>query len=84
MKKSQQGATVVVCVLGLLVLAVGAGVLVNELRKERQARERLEHEAVQLKAEMEKLKGTGYRSFIIDADYIELIDSADLPEGLVR
>ena len=56
MKKSQQGTAVAICVIGLLVLAVGAGVLVNELRKERRERERLEQESAQLKQEIEQLK----------------------------
>ncbi len=56
MKKSQQGAAAAVIGIGIVVVAISAGVLISELRKERAARERLEQEAVHLKLEIEKLK----------------------------
>ncbi len=56
MKKTQQGAAIAVCAIGILVCLISAGVLVSELRKERAARERLEQEAAQLRQEVESLK----------------------------
>ncbi len=64
-KKSQQGAAIAVCAIGILVCMISAGVLVSELRRERAARERLEEEAAQLRQEVETLKKatTRYWSF---------------------
>ena len=56
MKKTQQGAAIAVCAIGLLVCLISAGVLISELRKERAAREWLEEEAAQLRQEVEVLK----------------------------
>ena len=56
MKKSQQGAAVAVIAIGIVIVAISAGVLISELRKERAARERLEQDAAQLKLEIEQLK----------------------------
>ena len=56
MKKSQQGAAVVVIAIGLIVVAIGAVVLISQLREERAARGRLEQETAELRAEIEKLK----------------------------
>ena len=92
MKKGQQGAAVAICVIGLLVLAVGAGLLIDELRNERQARKGLEQESAQLQAEIDGLK-TQYRGGIIITEtsgigmpsgegFIELINSADVTEDV--
>ena len=62
MKKSQQGAAIAVCAIGLLVCLISAGVLISELRKERAAREWLEEEAAQLRQEVEALKKTTFRN----------------------
>ena len=56
MKKSQQGAAVAVIAIGLIVVAIGAVVLISQLREERAARGRLEQETAELRAEIEKLK----------------------------
>ena len=56
MRKSQQGAAVAVIAIGIVIVAISAGVLISELRKERAARERLEQDATQLKLEIEQLK----------------------------
>ncbi len=56
MKKSQQGAAVAVIAIGIVIVAISAGVLISELRKERAAREGLEQDAAQLKLEIEQLK----------------------------
>ncbi len=56
MKKSQQRAAVAVIAIGIAIVAISAGVLISELRKERAARERLEQDAAQLKLEIEQLK----------------------------
>ena len=56
MKKSQQGAAVVVIAIGLIVVAIGAAVLISRLGEERAARGRLEQETAELRAEIEKLK----------------------------
>ncbi len=56
MKKSQQSAAVAVIAIGIVIVAISAGVLISELRKERAARERLEQDAAQLKLEIEQLK----------------------------
>ncbi len=65
MKKSQQGAAVVVIAIGLIVVAIGAVVLISQLLEERAARERLEQETAQLRQEVESLKkaATVYWSF---------------------
>ena len=62
MKKTQQGAAIAVCAIGLLVCIISAGVLVSELRKERAAREQLEQEAAQLRQEVESLKKAAIRT----------------------
>ncbi len=56
MKKNQQGAAVAVISIGIVIVAISAGVLISELRKERAARERLEQDTAQLKLEIEQLK----------------------------
>ena len=56
MKKSQQGAAVAVIAIGIVIVAISAGVLISELRKERAAREKLEQDTAQLKLEIEQLK----------------------------
>ena len=56
MKKTQQGAAIAVCAIGLLVCLISAGVLISELRKERAAREWLEEKTAQLRQEVEVLK----------------------------
>ena len=56
MKKSQQGAAVAVIAIGLIVVAVGAVVLISQLREERAAREGLEQEVAELRQEIELLK----------------------------
>ena len=56
MNKSQQSAAVAVIAIGIVIVAIGAGVLISELRKERAAREGLEQDAAQLKLEIEQLK----------------------------
>ena len=56
MKKGQQGAAVAVIAIGIVIVAIGAGVLISELRKERAAREELEQDTAQLKLEIEQLK----------------------------
>ena len=61
MKKSQQGAAVAVVAIGLIVVAIGAVVLISQLREERAARERLEQEAVELRQEIENLKARSTR-----------------------
>ena len=50
MKKSQEGAAVAVIAIGLVVVAIGAVVLISQLREERAARERLEQETTELRA----------------------------------
>ncbi len=56
MKKSQQGAAVAVIAIGLIVVAIGAVVLISQLRNEKAARERLEQEMTELRQEVELLK----------------------------
>ncbi len=56
MKKSQQGAAVAVIAIGLIVVAIGAVVLISQLRDEKAARERLEQEVTELRQEVELLK----------------------------
>ncbi len=56
MKKSQQSAAVAVIAIGIIIVAISAGVLISELRKERAARAKLEQDAAQLKLEIEQLK----------------------------
>ncbi len=55
-KKTQQGAAIAVCAIGIFVCLISAGVLISELRKERAARERLEQEAAELRQEVKSLK----------------------------
>ena len=61
MNKSKHGVVVAVLAIGLIIVAVAAAVLVNELRKERQAVERLEQETVELRQEIENLKTQSLR-----------------------
>ncbi len=56
MNKPQQTVAIAICTLGLLVLAIGAAVLLSELKKERDRREELEAEATQLREEIETLR----------------------------
>ncbi len=56
MKKSQQGAAVAVIAIGIVIVAISAGVLISELKKDRAAREKLEQDTAQLKLEIEQLK----------------------------
>ena len=56
MNKPQQTAAIAICTLGLLVLAIGAAVLLSELKKERDRREELEADVTQLRAEIETLR----------------------------
>ncbi len=56
MKRSQQGAAVAVIAIGIVIVAISAGVLISQLRDERAARERLEQDTAQLKLEIEQLK----------------------------
>ena len=56
MNKTQQGAAVAVIAIGIVIVAISAGVLISELRKERAARAKLEQDAAQLKLEIEQLK----------------------------
>ena len=66
MKKNQQGAAVAVIAIGIVIVAISAGVLISELRKERAAREKLEQEAVHLKLQIEKLKAqSGKGSWVL-------------------
>ncbi len=60
MKKSQQGAAVAVIAIGIVIVAISAGVLISELRKERAARERLEQDVTQLREDMETLKSQNF------------------------
>jgi len=56
MDRSKQGAAVAVIAIGIIIVAISAGVLISELRKERAARKELEQETAQLQEEIEKLK----------------------------
>lgn len=56
MKRSQQGATIAVVAIGLIVLAVGAVILISQLLEERVSRRRLEQETAELRQEIENLK----------------------------
>ena len=56
MNRSKQATAVAVIAIGIVIVAISAGILISELRKERAARERLEQEAVDLKLEIGKLK----------------------------
>ena len=56
MNRSKQATAVAVIAIGIVIVAISAGILISELRKERAARERLEQEAVHLKLEIGKLK----------------------------
>ncbi len=56
MNKPQQTAAIAICALGLLVLAIGAAVLLSELKKERDRRKELEADVTQLRAEIETLR----------------------------
>ena len=56
MNKPQQTAAIAICALGLLVVAIGAAVLLTELRKERNRREELEAEVTRLTEEIEILR----------------------------
>ncbi len=56
MNRSKQATAVAVITIGIVIVAISAGILISELRKERAARERLEQEAVYLKLEIGKLK----------------------------
>ncbi len=56
MDRNKQGAAVAVIAIGIIIVAISAGVLISELRKERAARKELEQETAQLQEEVEKLK----------------------------
>ena len=56
MNRSKQATAVAVIAIGIVIVAISAGVLISELRKERAAREKLEQDATQLKLEIEQLK----------------------------
>ena len=56
MNRSKHAAAVAVIAIGIIIVAISAGVLISELRKERAAREDLEQEAAQLQEEIETLK----------------------------
>ncbi len=56
MDRSKQAAAVVVIGIGLIIVAIGAVVLLSELKKEREAGEKLEEEVSALQLEVEKLK----------------------------
>ena len=56
MNKGKQGIAVAVVVIGLIIVGVGAGVLVNELRTERREHKRLEQKLIELRTELEQLK----------------------------
>ncbi len=56
MDRSKQGAAVAVIAIGIIIVAISAGVLISELRKERAARKEQEQETAQLQEEIEKLK----------------------------
>ena len=56
MNKPQQTIAIAICGLGLLVVAIGAAVLLSELKKERDRREGLEAEVTQLRTEIETLR----------------------------
>ncbi len=56
MNKPQQTVAIAICALGLLVVAIGAAVLLSELKKERDRREGLEAEVTQLRTEIETLR----------------------------
>ena len=56
MDRSKQAAAVVVIAIGLIVVAIGAVVLLSELKKERATREKLEEEVSALQLQVEELK----------------------------
>ena len=56
MDRSKQAAAVVVIAIGLIVVAIGAVVLLSELKKERETREKLEEEVSALQLHVEELK----------------------------
>lgn len=56
MNRTQQSTAIVICLLGLAVLAVGGVFLVREWREEVAARERLEEENARLRYEIDQLK----------------------------
>ena len=56
MDRSKQAAAVVVIAIGLIVVAIGAVVLLSELKKERETREKLEEEVSALQLQVEELK----------------------------
>ncbi len=56
MDRSKQAAAVVVIAIGLIVVAIGAVVLLSELKKERETREKLEEEISALQLRVEELK----------------------------
>ncbi len=56
MNRPQQTVAIAICALGLLVVAIGAAVLLSELKKERDRREALEAEVTQLRTEIETLR----------------------------
>ncbi len=56
MNKPQQTIAIAICGLGLLVVAIGAAVLLSELKTERDRREELGAEVTQLRAEIETLR----------------------------
>ena len=56
MDRSKQAAAVVVIAIGLIVVAIGAVVLLSELKKERETREKLEEEVSALQLRVEELK----------------------------
>ena len=61
MKSTQQAAAVAVIAIGLIVVAIGAVVLISQVREERAARERLEQETAELRAAIEELKSQQLR-----------------------
>ena len=56
MDRSKQAAAVVVIAIGLIVVSIGAVVLLSELKKERETREKLEEEVSALQLHVEELK----------------------------
>ena len=56
MDRSKQAAAVVVIAIGLIVVAIGAVVLLSELKKERETREKLDEEVSALQLRVEELK----------------------------
>ena len=60
MNRPQQTVAIAICALGLLVVAIGAAVLLSELKKERSRREELESEVTELRDWTRNLLGCFY------------------------